>query len=215
MKTCTALIAMLTLASCSGPPRPPKADESRRHPANAASEIELQTCKGDLGNIRIQLSEKARDGDRLQERLTAAQSARTSLLTRLEAPRGATYALTFPYGATVVDVAPDDLKALLAQAKDAPLIVVSGRTDGLTETAAESRIARERAEFGRRLLLKADIPAARIRTTWQPIGDHAADNTSAEGRSLNRRVEIEVYRAAPRFAMLLANGDPRHGGPSE
>ena len=46
-------------------------------------------------------------------------------------------------------------------------------------------------------LVGAGVDAARIRATYQPAGDHAADNASADGRAMNRRVEIEVYRAAP------------------
>ncbi len=33
--------------------------------------------------------------------------------------------------------------------------------------------------------------------TYQPAGDHVADNASAGGRGLNRRVEIELYRVLP------------------
>jgi hypothetical protein len=44
-----------------------------------------------------------------------------------------------------------------------------------------------------------------IRATWQPIGDTVADNDSAAGRALNRRVEIEIYRAAPQ---VIALGPP-------
>jgi hypothetical protein len=41
------------------------------------------------------------------------------------------------------------------------------------------------------------VDPARIRATYQPTGDYVADNTSLSGRGLNRRVEIELYRAAP------------------
>ena len=46
-------------------------------------------------------------------------------------------------------------------------------------------------------LVAAGVDPKRIRDTYQPVGDHAADNTSAAGREMNRRVEIEVYRALP------------------
>ena len=50
------------------------------------------------------------------------------------------------------------------------------------------------------LLVQAGIEPARIRTTWQPAGDYAADNELPGGRALNRRVEVEIYRAAPQVA---------------
>jgi outer membrane protein OmpA-like peptidoglycan-associated protein len=46
-------------------------------------------------------------------------------------------------------------------------------------------------------LVAAGVDPARIRATYQPAGDHVAENASASGRGLNRRVEIELYRALP------------------
>ena len=62
---------------------------------------------------------------------------------------------------------------------------------------AESRIARERANAVRDYLVGVGVDPARIRATYQPAGDHAADNSSPSGKGMNRRVEIEVYRALP------------------
>ena len=66
-----------------------------------------------------------------------------------------------------------------------------------TDSAAESRIARERSAAVRDYLVGAGIDPARIRATHQPTGDFAADNSSPAGRGVNRRVEIEVYRSLP------------------
>jgi outer membrane protein OmpA-like peptidoglycan-associated protein len=85
----------------------------------------------------------------------------------------------------------------ISAAKSAPLVVVRGRTDGATDTPAASRMAMARAAAVRAHLVAAGIDAARIRTTHQPTGDHLADNTSAAGRALNRRVEVELYRTSP------------------
>ena len=45
--------------------------------------------------------------------------------------------------------------------------------------------------------MASGVDPARIRATYQPVGDHVADNGSDSGRGLNRRVEIELYRALP------------------
>ena len=66
-----------------------------------------------------------------------------------------------------------------------------------TRAPAESRIARDRANAVRDYLVGAGVDPARIRATYQPAGDHAADNSSPSGKGMNRRVEIEVYRALP------------------
>ena len=54
-----------------------------------------------------------------------------------------------------------------------------------------------RANAVRAYLIAAGVDPARIRATHQPSGDHLADNRSPQGRNLNRRVEIEIYRAVP------------------
>jgi outer membrane protein OmpA-like peptidoglycan-associated protein len=76
-------------------------------------------------------------------------------------------------------------------------VLLRGRTDGAIDTLAEGRIARDRAAAVRDYLVAAGVDPARIRATYQPVGDHVADNDSASGRDLNRRVEIELYRALP------------------
>ena len=95
-------------------------------------------------------------------------------------------------------VVPDDIAPVLVDsAKSAPLIVLRGRTDGSADTPAESRIAQARALAVRDYLVSAGVDPARIRATYQPAGDHMADNASPAGRRLNRRVEIEVYGVQP------------------
>ena len=83
------------------------------------------------------------------------------------------------------------------EAKAAPLVVLRGRTDGLSDSSGESRIAQARANAVRDYLIAAGVDPTRIRATHQPSGDHVADNRNPQGRNLNRRVEIEVYRALP------------------
>jgi len=116
--------------------------------------------------------------------------------------RSTVYTILFPFAGTKVDLPLAQAEQLSREAQLAPLVLLSGRTDGTSESAAESRIARERAEAVRSYLVAAGVSPARIRTTWQPVGDHAAANTLAGGRALNRRVEIEIYRLAPRMAQL-------------
>ena len=107
------------------------------------------------------------------------------------------FVVRFDFGSIRVSMPAEMSAALIDEARSAPLVVLKGRTDGATDTSAESRIARERAAAVRDYLVAAGVDAARIRATYQPAGDHAADNAAVTGRAMNRRVEIEVYRAAP------------------
>ena len=187
-----------TLLSCSSPPKPPAGDEATRRPANAALAVELQACQSSLKNTQIAASESSR----LFE-LTTAHAARLESTQRASATAAATragnsvFTVYFNFGETRAVVPADVGSALVDSARTAPLVFLRGRTDGSIDSAAESRIARERAAAVRDYLVAAGIPAARIRTTYQPSGDPVGENSSEGGRRANRRVEVEIYRVLP------------------
>jgi outer membrane protein OmpA-like peptidoglycan-associated protein len=193
---------MLVLGSCGSPPKPPTVDESNKRPANSAMAVDLQVCKSDLQNTRILATESSRLAESAAAtlaRVSAQQQAiaAAQIATPAESPANGVFTIRFGFGSTRVVVPADTASALVESARGAPLVLLRGRTDGSTDSAAESRIARERAAAVREYLVGAGVDASRIRATYQPAGDHAADNSSAAGQGLNRRVEIEVYRALP------------------
>jgi outer membrane protein OmpA-like peptidoglycan-associated protein len=193
---------LLLLASCSSPPKPPTVDESQKRPVNTQMAVELQVCKNDLQNTRLLAAESGR----LAESTTATLAnlaARQQIIAAMQAPAdkppqaNSVFTVRFDFGSTRVAIPADMATPLIADAKAAPLVLLRGRTDGSSDALVESRIARERAAAVRDYLVAAGVDPARIRATYQPVGDHVADNGSESGRSLNRRVEIELYRALP------------------
>lgn len=187
------------LSACSSPPKPPTVDESLKRPANSQMAIELQVCKNDLQNTRLLATESSRLAESTAATL-ASIAARQQLLTTMQpptAPPNTVHSVRFEFGSAHVAVPADIASTLIEGARSAPLVLLRGRTDGATDSAAESRIARERAAAVRDYLVAAGVDPARIRATYQPAGDHVADNDSTTGRGLNRRVEIELYRALP------------------
>ena len=197
---------LLTLASCSSPPKPPGVDESQKRPVNAPMAVELQTCRHELQNTRLLARESTRLTEasaaslaHLQANLQARQSANATAQGNNPPQEAANrvFIVRFELGSTHVAIPPEISAAVVEAAKSSPLILLRGRTDGTSDIPIESRIARERAEAVRDHLVAAGVDPARIRTTYQPAGDHVADNASAQGRVLNRRVEIELYRALP------------------
>jgi len=193
---------LMVLASCSAPPKPPTVDASRRHPVNAGVAIDLQVCRNELQNTRIMAVESGRLADSAAAALAsaAAQQQMRSAIRDQEPPVAASnsvYTVRFEFGSSHVEIPSQAAQPLLALAKVAPLVLLRGRTDGASDTPAESRIARDRASAVRDYLVAMGVDPARIRATYQPAGDHVADNSSSAGRSLNRRVEIELYRTLP------------------
>ena len=194
---------LLLLSSCSSPPKPPTVDESQRRPVNSQTAVELQVCKNDLHNTRLLANESGRRAESTAATL-ANLAARQQILAAMQAPAApppipvnSVFTVRFEFASTQVVIPADAAAALIADARTAPLVLLRGRTDGAIDTLAEGRIARDRAAAVRDYLVAAGVDPARIRATYQPVGDHVADNGSATGRDLNRRVEIELYRVLP------------------
>jgi outer membrane protein OmpA-like peptidoglycan-associated protein len=193
---------LLVLASCSSPPKPPTVDDSQKRPVNSQMAVELQVCKNDLQNTRLLATESGRVAETTAATL-ANLAARQQILAAMQGPTGqqpkanSVFTVRFDFGSTRVVIPTDVAATLVEDAKASPMVMLRGRTDGTSDAPAESRIARDRAAAVRDYLVAAGVDPARIRATYQPAGDHVADNVSVGGRVLNRRVEIELYRALP------------------
>ena len=204
---------LLVLASCSSPPKPPTVDESQKRPVNSQMAVELQVCKNDLQNTRLMATESGRVAETTAATL-ANLAARQQILAAMQGPAGqqpkanSVFTVRFDFGSTRVVIPADVAATVVEDAKASPLVMLRGRTDGTSDAPAESRIARDRAAAVRDYLMAAGVDPARIRATYQPAGDHVADNVSAGGRGLNRRVEIEMYRALPVALTTAAVAQP-------
>ena len=214
MRQTTPLIPwLLALASCSSPPKPPTVDESQKRPVNSQMAVELQVCKNDLQNTRLLAAESGRVAETTAATL-ANLAARQEILAAMQGAPGqqpkanSVFTVRFDFGSTRVVIPTDVAATLVEDAKASPLVMLRGRTDGTSDAPAESRIARDRAAAVRDYLVAAGVDPARIRATYQPAGDHVADNVSAGGRGLNRRVEIEMYRALPVALTTAAVAQP-------
>lgn len=200
MRIVLLLVPLLAaLGSCSSPPKPPTVNESSKRPVNSAMAIELQSCKTAMQNTRITANESSRLAETNATTLQQVVARQQALAAAVQASPMANgvYTIHFEFGSARVAVPTDIATALIDDARTAPLVLLRGRTDGATDALPESRIARERATAVRDYLVGAGVDPTRIRATYQPIGDHAADNANPSGRGMNRRVEIEVYRALP------------------
>lgn len=193
---------LLVLASCSSPPKPPTVDDSQKRPVNSQMAVELQVCKNDLQNTRLMATESGRVAETTAATL-GNLAARQQILAAMQGPAGqqpkanSVFTVRFDFGSSRVVIPADVAATVVEDAKASLLVMLRGRTDGTSDAPAESRIARDRAAAVRDFLVAAGVDPARIRATYQPAGDHVADNVSAGGRGLNRRVEIELYRAVP------------------
>jgi outer membrane protein OmpA-like peptidoglycan-associated protein len=147
---------LLTLGSCTSPPKPPTVDPTTRRPVNVAAAVDLQVCKSELQNTRILASETTRRAESARSTALrlAEQHVNAACSRRSEAATNAVYTVLFAFGSTEVRVPSPAASELIDHARQAELIVARGRTDGEVESAAESRIARERALAVRAYLVR-------------------------------------------------------------
>ncbi|MBK5275470.1 MAG: OmpA family protein [Desulfuromonadales bacterium] len=83
-------------------------------------------------------------------------------------------------------------KALLAiRARN---LIVEGHTDSQGSDAYNQSLSQRRADAVRDYLVQSGYPADHIQSRGQGEGSPIANNTSAEGRANNRRVEIVIER---------------------
>jgi outer membrane protein OmpA-like peptidoglycan-associated protein len=198
---------LMALGSCSSPPQPPAVDPSHRRPVNATAAVDLQVCQGELQNTRIRTTETLRQAERASARARLAQQEAFANARSDDIGTHSVYTILFAFGSTEFKLSPPLAAQLVERARQAELVVTRGRTDGDVETPGESRVARERAAAVRAYLVQSGVDPARIRSTYQPVGDHVASNGTPAGRALNRRVEVELYSASPQ---LVALNDGRH-----
>lgn len=223
---------IVTAAGCAGPPKAPTLNSHGRVPVNSEAEVGLQSCKSDLSNTKIMLTEATRLADSASSALAqvgarcavpsispSSMPAPTAVptvmpvmfqTTTAPAPTAATsvvFTLLFPYASSTIRLTDGAAINLSAVARSAQRIVISGRTDGSVSTASDERVAKARAEAVKEYLLALGVPASVIRMNYQSAADYAADNNTEYGKTLNRRAEVEVYSQLPTQIILAQRGE--------
>ena len=85
-----------------------------------------------------------------------------------------------------------DSVALVLEEFDKTIIVVAGYTDSVGDTAYNQSLSEQRARSVASYLKSRNIVAARFETVGFGEQNPIADNSTAQGRSLNRRVELTM-----------------------
>jgi outer membrane protein OmpA-like peptidoglycan-associated protein len=173
---------------------------------------ELQVVRAESDEARIKLARIEGERSAEQARLAAEQraarqreaaAALKQTLSRFgavrETPRGLTLVLpeTLWTGARLTDLAPkgiatiDPLAALLANNPDFQ-IVIEAHTDSRGDELSLQKLTQERADALLSRLASAGVDNARMQASGMGATLPIAPNTSAAGRTRNRRTEITL-----------------------
>lgn len=112
-----------------------------------------------------------------------AQNVGTPIMTTLH--------VSFPDKGTVFEPS-DAVVFALAEAKNAAMIYVSGRTSTNKPSAADEALAFKRAASARAYLIRRGISPLKIMVNYASASDYIADNNTPNGRLQNQRVDIEL-----------------------
>jgi outer membrane protein OmpA-like peptidoglycan-associated protein len=130
---------------------------------------------------------------------SAASPASAAVVPLPPAPApGSSYLMRvhFAWNSAAFHPTTEQVLALRPHLVDAARIEVRGRTDGPTPHPADERVALARALAAKHFLVSQGVDPRRIVLNFVSGAEYVADNTTAEGRAENRRVEIEVFGGA-------------------
>lgn len=102
--------------------------------------------------------------------------------------------LTFPDNSFEPQVDEELLNGLGEAARAANRIYLHGHTDAYVASQSGAELAIRRAVEVRKLLLSRSVEPERIRLFYRGAGSFVANNSTPEGKALNRRVEIEMRK---------------------
>lgn len=97
-----------------------------------------------------------------------------------------------PFARTEFEPSEQVAQALRASVRGADQIEVRGHTDSNVVNPIDKLIAIERAEKARTWLINNGAEGSKIRTKYFTAGNFLVENKTPEGRSMNRRVEIDI-----------------------
>lgn len=98
----------------------------------------------------------------------------------------------YPFARTEFEPSEHVAQALRASVRTADQVEVRGHTDSNVVNPIDKLIAVERAEKARTWLINNGVDGSRIRTKYFTAGNFLVENGTPEGRSMNRRVEIDI-----------------------
>lgn len=134
------------------------------------------------------------------ERLELRERERLAQLKRDEIRKAlslATESISFRTGSaelTDASKAPLDEVATLLSENPQIMLALSGYTDNTGGAETNLRLSKIRAEAVRTYLLAQGVAAERVMAEGYGIASPRADNATREGRTLNRRVEMEIVK---------------------
>jgi outer membrane protein OmpA-like peptidoglycan-associated protein len=164
-----------------------------------ATKTQAQKAQQDLENEKRARAEAEKGRADAEKKLSLAMASLTEIAKVKEETRGVVITLSgsvlFATGkSTLLPIAQDKLSEVAKALKDQGFksLLVEGHTDAQGSADKNMTLSQLRAEAVRSYLISQGIPSDKIRAQGIGSSRPVADNSTAEGRANNRRVEIVV-----------------------
>lgn len=165
----------------------------------AKARAELEAGKRELDARKRELDRERAARKSLEKRLKAAIDSLTTVAAIKEEARGVVITLSgavlFASGKSrLLPIAKQKLNQVAKTLKDEgnPPLIVEGHTDASGSRRLNMALSQKRADAVAAHLMSRGYPASKIKAVGVGQERPVAENTSAEGRANNRRVEIVV-----------------------
>jgi outer membrane protein OmpA-like peptidoglycan-associated protein len=161
-----------------------------------ATRQELERAKGALTAAQQEVEAQRQARTAAEEKVKQLEGVRAQ-----ESSRGLVLTLSgsvlFPSGKSELLASAKDRLAEIAKAlkDDKHTLLVVGHTDSQGSDAVNDRLSDDRAKAVRIYLISQGIDEVRIRSEGMGKSEPIADNSTAEGRANNRRVEIIIEKS--------------------
>ena len=162
------------------------ATEAPTAPADQAAEI--ARLRAELAQAQATIAQ-LREAAHVQSSSKARQEPNKQLQQEVQ---GEPQLFSFAFNSADFSGHVEEAVALLPAAQVAKTITVHGYTDSSVSDVPNRRIALARAMAARKFLMEHGIAPEKIKVRFSAAGNFVADNTTAAGRSQNRRVEIRM-----------------------
>jgi outer membrane protein OmpA-like peptidoglycan-associated protein len=181
--------------------------QKARSDANQAQAKGLQKAQTELSSTREQLAKEktAREAAEAKSKDMLARLAAANAAAVKEEPRGTVITLSggVLFASNKSQLLPGAQNSLsqVAEAiksQEDKKVLVEGHTDSRGSDVTNQALSKARADSVASYLISQGVPADRITTAGLGPSRPVADNTSAEGRANNRRVEIVIQQGEPK-----------------
>lgn len=193
---CTPAYAVLRVIENSptkpvAPPAQVIPEGARLQEENARLRAELDRLNGELVRVKSDLDAAQKSEPAADAKVARINQRLDDIEQRMEEVGSAILRINFDFGSSTFHPPKDVAAALVNAGKKASKVNVRGYTDNIGTDAANRALALQRALSAKRYLIDHGVQRKKVAVFAEAASSPIGDNSTDDGRALNRRVEIE------------------------